>query len=565
MKQTAISRFATLVGMLLVVVLALSEAALAATTPLAVTKTVPAGGVAEVSPTANVKAYFNHDMRASTITSSTFKIRKQGTTSWLGATRLVNNTISPTSTNGSSQSVVTLNPNSDLTSNSTYQVMVVGGSSGVKDLNGNALGANKSWTFKTVDTIAPAAPAITSPQENGFVGASFTLSGTAEPNATVEVFEGTTSKGKTQTNGSGVWSKALSGLSEGAHTYTARATDAAGNTSSTSNPRTVRVDTQAPPAPAITGPADNSYDNDGNFTLSGTAEANSTVTIFEGTTSKGTTQTDAQGNWSKALSGVADGSHTYTAKATDAAGNVSAASNARTLTVDTTAPSVNNVFPGDTATGVAPNTNVTATFSEAMNAGTFSDQSFTLSKAGSPVSAQVTYDQTSRTATLDPDVDLQAGATYDAKITTSVKDSTGNALVQEETWSFTVELATTGVTITPNPLVLSPTDVLFCSPRQEYLTVTNNEPDNVTFASVSIAGQDAAYFSSGSQSYLANNGPFTVLGGNYFRDQVTFRPGSSPTDLNRDYAATLTYKDGTGATIGSPVKLTASVRCLVFP
>jgi hypothetical protein len=107
--------------------------------------------------------------------------------------------------------------------------------------------------------------------------------------------------------------------------------------------------------------------------------------------------------------------------------------------------------------------------------------------------------------------------------------------------------------------------VLFCSPRQEYLTVTNNEPDNVTFASVSIAGQDAAYFSSGSQSYLANNGPFTVLGGNYFRDQVTFRPGSSPTDLNRNYAATLTYKDGTGATIGSPVSLTASVRCLVFP
>jgi hypothetical protein len=473
MKKTAIRRLATFVGTLLVAVLALSGAALAATTPLAVTKTVPAGGAAEVSRTVNVKAYFNHDMKTSTINSSTFKIRKQGTTTWLGAARSVNNTISPTSTNGSSQSVATLNPNPDLAANSTYQVMVVGGSSGVEDLNGNALGANKSWTFKTVDTIAPAAPAITSPQENGFVGASFTLSGTAEPGATVEVFEGTTSKGKTQTNGSGVWSMALSGLSEGAHTYTA--------------------------------------------------------------------------------------------KATDAAGNVSTVSNARTITVDTTAPTVNSVSPADTATGVTPNTNVTATFSEAMNAGTFSDQSFTLSKAGSSVSAQVTYDQTSRTATLDPDVDLQAGATYDAKITTSVKDSTGNALVQEETWSFTVELATTGVTITPNPLVLSPTDVLFCSPRQEYLTVTNNEPDNVTFASVSIAGQDAAYFSSGSQSYLANNGPFTVLGGNYFRDQVTFRPGSSPTDLNRDYAATLTYKDGTGATIGSPVKLTASVRCLVFP
>jgi hypothetical protein len=461
------------VGTLLVVVLALSEAALAATTPLAVTKTVPAGGAVEVSRTANVKAYFNHDMKASTITSSTFKIRKQGTTTWLSATRSVNNTISPTSTNGSSQSVVTLNPNSDLAANSTYQVMVVGGSSGVKDLNGNALGANKSWTFTTVDTIAPAAPAITSPQDNGFVGASFTLSGTAEPNATVEVFEGTTSQGKTQTNVSGVWSKALSGLNEGAHTYTAKATDAAGNVSTASNARTVKVDTQAPSAPAITNPADNSYDNDGSFTLSGTAEANSTVTIFEGTTSKGTTQTGAGGNWSKALSGVADGSHTYTAKATDAAGNSSALSNARTLTVDTTPPTVNNVSPANAATASVM-TNVTATFSEAMDVSTVSDQSFTLSKAGSPVSAQVTYDQNSRMATLDPAGDLQAGATYDAKITTSVKDSAGNALIQEKTWSFTVEAPP--ATVSPDPLDFGSACLTTVT---KSVTITNNTASQV--------------------------------------------------------------------------------------
>src|SRR5215212_1802126 len=189
MKQTAMmTRLAVLVGAALVAVLALSGLAWAATTPLAVTKTVPGSGAMQVARTANVQAYFNHDMKASTFTSSTFKLRKQGTTTWLGATRSVNNTISPTSTNGSSQSVATLNPNSDLAANTTYQVLVVGGSSGGKDVNGNALSSNKSWTFTTVDTIAPAAPAITSPQENGFVGASFTLSGTAEPNATVEVF-----------------------------------------------------------------------------------------------------------------------------------------------------------------------------------------------------------------------------------------------------------------------------------------------------------------------------------------------------------------------------------------
>src|SRR5215212_6959940 len=150
MRQTAMMRrLAILVGTALVAVLAVSGLAWAATA-LAVTKTVPVSGATQVARTANVQVYFNHDMKASTITSSTFKIRKQGTTTWLGATRSVNNTISPTSTNGSSQSVATLDPNADLAANTTYQVVLVGGSSGVKDLNGNALGSNKSWTFATV-------------------------------------------------------------------------------------------------------------------------------------------------------------------------------------------------------------------------------------------------------------------------------------------------------------------------------------------------------------------------------------------------------------------------------
>ena len=149
MKGTAMrTKFALILGAALVAVLVFSGVALAATT-FAVTKTVPRGGATGVAPTANVKAYFNHNIKASTVTSTTFKIRKQGTTTWLGATRSVNNTITPTSTNGSSESVATLNPSADLASNTTYEVRIVGGSSGVKDSNGAALSANKSWTFTT--------------------------------------------------------------------------------------------------------------------------------------------------------------------------------------------------------------------------------------------------------------------------------------------------------------------------------------------------------------------------------------------------------------------------------
>ena len=148
------TRVTVLAATVLVAVLALSGVAWAAG-PLVVTKTVPSGGATGVAPTANIDAYFNQDVAASTVTSRKFKIRKKGTTTWLGATRSVNNTISPTSTNGSSGSVVTLNPDADLAPNTIYQVVIVGGTSGVKGVNGEVLSTNKKWTFTTANATTP--------------------------------------------------------------------------------------------------------------------------------------------------------------------------------------------------------------------------------------------------------------------------------------------------------------------------------------------------------------------------------------------------------------------------
>ncbi len=53
---------------------------------LEVTKGVPAAGATGVSRTANVKAFFDENVKASTVTATTFKIRRKGTTSWLSAT-----------------------------------------------------------------------------------------------------------------------------------------------------------------------------------------------------------------------------------------------------------------------------------------------------------------------------------------------------------------------------------------------------------------------------------------------------------------------------------------------
>ena len=105
-------------------------------------------------------------------------------------------------------------------------------------------------------------------------------------------------------------------------------------------------DASVPPtdAPVIAAPANNSYDTDGNLTVSGTAENGSTVELFDGATSKGTADVSS-GSWSKALTGAANGSHTYTAKATDADAVTSASSNARTVIVDTIKPAISGMSP----------------------------------------------------------------------------------------------------------------------------------------------------------------------------------------------------------------------------
>src|SRR5262249_10109822 len=150
-----------------------------------------------------------------------------------------------------------------------------------------------------------------------------------------------------QANGS--WSVSipqadLAGLSNGVtYNVTASVSDQAGNQSS-DNP-SISVDTSAPAAPVVSGitphTGPNSSDeitNSTTVTVNGTAEANSTVTLFNSATPIGTASADGGGKWS--LSGVllSEGTNNLTATATDAAGNTSGLSAALTVTLDTHGP-----------------------------------------------------------------------------------------------------------------------------------------------------------------------------------------------------------------------------------
>ncbi len=134
----------------------------------------------------------------------------------------------------------------------------------------------------------------------------------------------------------------------------------------------------------------------------------------------------------------------YTARitdeATDLAGNALAEDYVWTFTTgpEGTAPEVIDTDPADRDLDVDVTTNITATFSEAMDELTIDEDSFTVfGLLLAPVDGVVTYDPITMTATFDPVDDLDQDTQYVAMITTDATDLTGNPLAEDYNWSFT--------------------------------------------------------------------------------------------------------------------------------
>jgi hypothetical protein len=72
--------------------------------------------------------------------------------------------------------------------------------------------------------------------------------------------------------------------------------------------------------------------------ISGTAEANSIVTIYDRGVPVAIGTADAFGNFSIEVTLLTDGTHNFTTKATDGAGNIGPASNTLSVKIDTAAP-----------------------------------------------------------------------------------------------------------------------------------------------------------------------------------------------------------------------------------
>ncbi|EEJ3524225.1 biofilm-associated protein BapA, partial [Salmonella enterica subsp. enterica] len=184
--------------------------------------------------------------------------------------------------------------------------------------------------FTAPDTRVPEAPIITNVVDdvgiytgaiaNGQVtnDAQPTLNGTAQAGATVSIYNNGALLGTTTANASGNWSFTPTGnLTEGSHAFTATATNANG-TGSVSTAATVIVDTLAPGTPSGTLSADGG-------SLSGQAEANSTVTVTLAGGVTLTTTAGSNGAWSLTLPTKQIEGQLINVTATDAAGNASGA------------------------------------------------------------------------------------------------------------------------------------------------------------------------------------------------------------------------------------------------
>jgi hypothetical protein len=181
------------------------------------------------------------------------------------------------------------------------------------------------------DPVSPDAPVIASySNDTGKVGDGITsdntldLKGTAAAGSTVKIYDGGTSIGQTTADSNGKWEYITSVLNDATHVLTATATNSTSMASAASAPLSVTVDTIAPAAPVMIS---DSVVNINHVQLSGMAEAGSAVKVYDnGSNLVGNGTADANGNWSIVTNVLSNGSHTLTAIATDAAGNVSAAS-----------------------------------------------------------------------------------------------------------------------------------------------------------------------------------------------------------------------------------------------
>lgn len=177
---------------------------------------------------------------------------------------------------------------------------------------------------------------------------------------------------------------------------------------------------------------------------------------------------------------------------------------------DVIAPTVTYMTPATGAAGVAIDSSVTVTFSEAIDPASINQQTFTVSG----VQGVVTYEPTSKTAmfTHPP---MSTNSTYTVTITKGVKDQAGNSMGSAYTWTF----VTSSSTDTVAPAVISVAPMALNVPVNSAITAAFSEPMDISTVNSAFTVRETITAASvaGSTEYIGGAVTFTpsvVLKGN---------------------------------------------------
>ena len=211
-------------------------------TPGSTTVTPSAAGVApssSISPTVSslVESPASGDLNAGKTVTLTLNLSEAVTVASGTPTLTLNDGGTATYTGGSGSTALTFSYTvaSGQNTSDLSAIAVNLGAATITDAAGNAadLSLNSlNQSGPQIDTVAPTAPVIV---HDAVIGNQVVLTGTAEADSTVTLYDGQTPLGSTMATSNGAWSYTTGPLVNGAHTFMATATDAAENTSSHSN------------------------------------------------------------------------------------------------------------------------------------------------------------------------------------------------------------------------------------------------------------------------------------------------------------------------------------------
>ncbi len=413
--------------------------------PPTVTSVAPANAATSVSLNTSVTATFSEALNASTVSGTTFQLRD-------AASNLVNGTVS------SSSNQITLVPAVPLAASTTYTATITGGASGVKDLAGNVLASNYTWTFTTVANTggttytvfqSSSTPAV--PLANDGTGIELGMRFRSTQDGFINGIRYYKGSGASGTHIGSLWTNTGTRLAQATFVN-----------ETSSGWQQVLFSTPVPITANVTYVA--SY-----FSPSG--DYAGTKPYF--------TQNIVNGP----LIGLADGTdganglYKYTTTSAFPTSTFQSSNYWVDVVfapgIDNVPPVVAGVSPSSGAAGVGLNAVVTATFNEALNAATVTTTTFQLRNASNTL-ITATVNTASNQITLTPSSPLTASTVYTATIqggSSGVKDPAGNALASNYSWSFTTQASD-----------ITPPTVTTVTPANGATTVTTNATVTATFS-----------------------------------------------------------------------------------